>query len=322
MKAWGVWICQTRSLGGVAAAKPSFSQAKIDGWDTGEAVTTFDVLDPPEVQVNVSGGFFAWIRFKQDKTSVDIPMTASGNTWIGRLPVNHAGSAKFWFYAVDETGVENSTGPFDITLTDGKVFRYRCAAYDPYLGACDAEITAHHMIMVPDQVWPDSVPWNTTNTNQGTASEKHPYLASNLHRWEVNTFYPLLPAKWRNVIATHRALLEERYSASSTLTDSTGWSWADLGKVWSLSETEVYGEVVWGTKAWSKGYDCHFATFFALTRHRIRRNFSDARCSWWLRGAYGGSATHACNVYDVGDANGNVASSAGVRALPCFRVGV
>ena len=185
-----------------------------------------------------------------------------------------------WFNARVMSGDITGIRPFDyfdITLTDGKVFRYRCAAYDPYLGACDAEITAHHMIMVPDQVWPDSVPWNTTNTNQGTASEKHPYLASNLHRWEVNTFYPLLPAKWRNVIATHRALLEERYSASSTLTDSTGWSWADLGKVWSLSETEVYGEVVWGTKAWSKGYDCHFATFFALTRHRIRRNFSDAR---------------------------------------------
>ena len=101
-----------------AAAKPSFSQAKIDGWDTGEAVTTFDVLSPPEVQVNVSNGTFAWIRWEQDETSVDIPMTASGNTWFGRLPVNHAGSAKFWFYAVDETGVENSTGPFDITLTE------------------------------------------------------------------------------------------------------------------------------------------------------------------------------------------------------------
>ena len=230
-----------------------------------------------------------------------------------------------WFNARVMSGDITGIRPFDyfdITLTDGKVFRYRCAAYDPYLGACDAEITAHHMIMVPDQVWPDSVPWNTTNTNQGTASEKHPYLASNLHRWEVNTFYPLLPAKWRNVIATHRALLEERYSASSTLTDSTGWSWADLGKVWSLSETEVYGEVVWGTKAWSKGYDCHFATFFALTRHRIRRNFSDARCNWWLRGAYGGNATHACLVHNHGRASGSVASNAGVRALPCFRVGV
>lgn len=212
---------------------------------------------------------------------------------------------------------------FDITLTDSKVFRYRVAAIDPYLHCMDTEITKHHIIMVPDQVWPDSVVWNTTNTNQGTASEKHPYLASNLHRWEVNTFYALLPTKWKNVLATHRMLLEERYSTAGAQSNATSWSWTDVGKVFSLSETEVYGQIVWGTNnGYSVGTDCHFATFFQNTKQRIRRNHADQRYGWWLRSAAGSSSANACIVNIEGTATYLTASHAGVRALPCFRVGV
>lgn len=211
---------------------------------------------------------------------------------------------------------------FDITLTDSKVFRYRVAAIDPYLHCMDTEITKHHIIMVPDQVWPDSVVWNTTNTNQGTASEKHPYLASNLHRWEINTFYALLPTKWKNVIATHRMLLEERYSTAGAQNNATSWSWTDVGKIFSLSETEVYGQEVWGTKGWSVATDCYFSDFFKYTKHRIRRNHSDQRYSWWLRSAAGGYSANACSVDEYGYASYLSTSSTGVRALPCFRVGV
>ena len=211
---------------------------------------------------------------------------------------------------------------FDITLTDGKVFRYRVAAIDPYLYCADSEITAHHIIMVPDQVWPDSVVWNTTNTNQGNSSTPYPYLVSNLHTWEINTFFPLLPSKWRSVIATHRLLLEKRYSSSSTLTASNDWGWTDVGKVFSLSEVEVFGRCVWGTPRYSEGMDVHFSEFFKSAKHRIRRNFSDSRCYWWGRGANGSSSTNALSVSHYGLPNYTTASYAGVRALPCFRVGV
>lgn len=211
---------------------------------------------------------------------------------------------------------------FDITLTDGKVFRYRVMGFDHDLNAIDSEVVKHHVDMCPDQVWPDSVVWNSTNTNQGTSSEKRPYLASNLHSWEINTFYPLLPSKWRNVIANRRVLLEERYSSSSALTASTGWSWADMGKIWSLSETEVYGQCVWGTKGYSVGCDSHYSLFFPDTASRIRRNHSDSRYSWWLRSASGRDSANVCFVTSNGNANTYAASYAGIRALPCFRVGV
>lgn len=209
---------------------------------------------------------------------------------------------------------------FDIKLSDGKVMRYRIGAIDPYLNCCDEEITDHHVMMVPDTVWPDSVVWNTTNNNNGNASEKHPYLASNLHKWLNQTFFPLLPQKWKNVIANHRTLLEERYSSTAALTESTTWSWADMGKVWALSETEVYGFNVWGN-GYSVGMDCHFP-IFPDTASRIRRNPDGDRFAWWLRGAYSGDSTSACGVTGGGYAGSGNTSYAGVRPLPCFRVGV
>ena len=209
----------------------------------------------------------------------------------------------------------------DITLSDGKVFRYRIASVDPYLHACTPEITAHHVIMVPDQVWPDSVIWKSDNNN-GTATYKNPYRASNLYTWYNDTFFPKLPQEWRSVIATHRALLEERYNASSTLNASSSWSWCDLGKVWAPSEKEVYGDVAWGTPGYSQGFDCHFSEFFKTTGDRIRRNHNGDRCSWWLRGVSGSSSSHACYVYGIGIAHSSSVSGTYVRALPCFRVGV
>lgn len=209
---------------------------------------------------------------------------------------------------------------FDIKLSDGKVMRYRIGAIDPYLNCCDEEITDHHVMMVPDTVWPDSVVWNTTNNNNGNASEKHPYLASNLHKWLNQTFFPLLPQKWKNVIANHRTLLEEHYSSTAALTESTTWSWADMGKVWALSETEVYGFNVWGN-GYSVGMDCHFP-IFPDTASRIRRNPDGDRFAWWLRGAYSGDSTTACDVNGGGYASHDTTSYTGVRPLPCFRVGV
>ena len=231
-----------------------------------------------------------------------------------------------WFNARVIAGNFTGIRPFDyfdIHLTDGKVFRYRVGAIDPYLHTTDQEVVKHHIIMVPDQVWPDSVQWNTTNTNQGTSTTKCPYLASNLHRWEINTFYPLMPQKWKNVMAEHRLLLEERYSTAGAQTNDTSWSWQNVGKVFSLSEIEVYGFLGWSklNNTYAAGLDCHFP-IFKTTANRIRRNPSDERYCWWLRSVGAGSSSWVCNVTSDGGCSCYDASGTGVRALPCFRVGV
>lgn len=182
--------------------------------------------------------------------------------------------------------------------------RFLLAHIDPYL-YCGDNSKGHHIAFVASApvavaktvtgVANDSfLMWNTTNTNQGTADQKCPYPNSNLKAWET-AFEACLPEGLTKYLLTQRVLLEERYSASGALNDSNSWSWQDIGKVFSLSEMEVYGCPVWGTKGYSVGFDCQF-DLFRDTAHRVNGN----RCNWWLRSVVGGSSSYVCFVSNRG----------------------
>ena len=199
------------------------------------------------------------------------------------------------------------------------------AHFDPYY-CCGDSSKGHHIAFVASApiavaktvtgVANDSfLMWNTTNTNQGTADRKCPYLGSNLKAWET-AFEACLPEGLTKYLLTQRVLLEERYSASGALNDSNSWSWQDIGKVWSLSEMEVYGCPVWGTKGYSVGFDCQF-DLFRDTAHRI----NGSRCSWWLRSVMGGSSSSVCYVNTHGNATFASAAGVWVRPRPGFLVG-
>ena len=203
--------------------------------------------------------------------------------------------------------------------------RFIIAHIDPYLW-CDDRGKGHHIAFVASAPIAVSssyagvanssyLPWNATNTNQGTADVKNPYLCSQLKGWET-AFEACLPEGLTKYLLTQRVLLEERYSASGALTDSNNWSWQDIGKVWSLSEMEVYGCPVWGTPGWSVGFDCQF-DIFKDTAHRI----NGTRCVWWLRSVVGGSSSGVCDVYNDGLAYCYSATGAWVRPRPGFLFG-
>ncbi|WP_346976190.1 DUF6273 domain-containing protein, partial [Collinsella aerofaciens] len=203
--------------------------------------------------------------------------------------------------------------------------RFLLAHFDPYY-CCGDSSKGHHIAFVASAaiavaktvtgVANDSfLMWNTTNTNQGTANQKNPYLGSNLKAWE-KAFEACLPEGLTKYLLAQRVLLEERYSASGPLSDSNSWSWQDIGKVWSPSEMEVYGCPVWGTKGYSVGFDCQF-DLFRDTAHRINGN----RCTWWLRSVASGSASSVCYVYSYGHAGYNSATITWVRPRPGFLVG-
>lgn len=203
--------------------------------------------------------------------------------------------------------------------------RFLLAHIDPYL-YCGDNSKGHHIAFVASApvavaktvagVANDSfLMWNTTNTNQGTADQKCPYLNSNLKAWET-AFEACLPEGLTKYLLTQRVLLEERYSASGALNDSNSWSWQDIGKVFSLSEMEVYGCPVWGTKGYSVGFDCQF-DLFRDTAHRLNGN----RYPWWLRSVTGGSSSDVCCVSSNGSAHCNAATTAWVRPRPGFLVG-
>jgi hypothetical protein len=203
--------------------------------------------------------------------------------------------------------------------------RFLLAHFDPYY-CCGDSSKGHHIAFVASApiavaktvtgVANDSfLMWNTTNTNQGTADQKCPYPNSNLKAWET-AFEACLPESLTKYLLTQRVLLEERYSASGALNDSNSWSWQDIGKVFSLSEMEVYGCPVWGTKGYSVGFDCQW-DLFRDTAHRI----NGTRYPWWLRSVMGGSSSNVCYVYNGGDAAYTSATYVWVRPRPGFLVG-
>ena len=210
-------------------------------------------------------------------------------------------------------------------VTTQQSVRFLLAHIDPYL-YCGDNSKGHHIAFVASApiavaktvtgVANDSfLMWNTTNTNQGTADQKCPYPNSNLKAWET-AFEACLPEGLTKYLLTQRVLLEERYSASGALNDSNSWSWQDIGKVFSLSEMEVYGCPVWGTKGYSVGFDCQF-DLFRDTAHRVNGN----RCTWWLRSVASGSASDVCYVSHYGLAHYTSATNVWVRPRPGFLVG-
>ena len=198
----------------------------------------------------------------------------------------------------------------------------RIAGMDTYLNAMDTQLTQHHLVCLFDPIAITDPDWQTTEgqylywadteSNQGTAEEKHPYLVSNLHKWETEWLFPKLPQALRDRILERRCLLEERYSASGNLTDSSSYSWTSLGKIWSLNEMEVYGAPVWGTKGYSVGESCQLP-IFRQTKDRVK-----VRVPWWLRTVMGGSASYVCCCNSGGGAHYYAPRYAWIHPRPGF----
>ena len=203
--------------------------------------------------------------------------------------------------------------------------RYQLGGVDLQYGANDqAPGEGHTLMFVPEApievtgtkaVNGSYLPWNTTNNNNGSAKNKCPYMVSNLHKWEIEDFLPALPQKLQDVLVNRRALLEHRFASGQTLTDSGSWSWQDMGKVWSLSEIEVYGCLVWAGP-YAAGFDCQLP-LFKSTKWRLR----GTRVNWWLRSVQAGSSSTACNVSSDGYAASGVATNDWIRPAPGFLIG-
>ena len=210
-------------------------------------------------------------------------------------------------------------------VTSQQSVRFLIAHIDPYYQCGDSAKGHHIAFMASAPITVSSsykgvknssyLPWNVTSTNQGTADDKHPYTCSQLKGWET-AFEACLPEGLTKYLLTQRVLLEERYSASGALTDSNSWSGQDIGKVWSPSETEVYGQRVWGTDGYSVGFDCQL-DLFRDTAHRL----NGSRIYWWLRSVRGGSSSNVCFVGSYGNAGCSDAANGWVRPRVGFLLG-
>ncbi len=155
----------------------------------------------------------------------------------------------------------------DRIATSSGIVRFLLAQFDPDSLSVDENGSWFHSVafVSEKQVYAAAkgqgeTHWNRTNTNNGTSDQPCPYLASWLHEWET-AFASVLPTGLSNRIVERYVNLEERYSSDGALSDPTGHSYVSIGKVWSLSETEVGGLVTFGKLGCSDLGDQQFELF-------------------------------------------------------------
>lgn len=175
------------------------------------------------------------------------------------------------------------------------------AHINPYKGVGKTEIASHIALVSAQPLIVNSIytyvtngsylPWNSSNTNNSSNSDRWPYTDSALHEWEAGLGGIDLPSDFTRYLIDRQAYLEKRSGSSS---DSTDNSWTSLGKIWSLSEKEVFGCDVFGTKGYSVGADVQFDLF------KSGGALTGGKNPWWLRTVAGGSTTKACYVDSTG----------------------
>lgn len=188
-----------------------------------------------------------------------------------------------------------------VYATSDSSIRLVVAHINPYKGVGKTEIASHialvsaqPLIVKPGYTYVTGgsyLLWNSSNTNNSSDSGRWPYTDSALHEWEAGLGGIDLPSDFTRYLIDRQAYLEKRSGSSS---DSTDNSWTSLGKIWSLSEKEVFGCDVFGTKGYSVGADVQFDLF------KSGGALTDGKCPWWLRTVAGGSTTKACYVDSTG----------------------
>lgn len=182
--------------------------------------------------------------------------------------------------------------------------KYWAAHADYRLHCGDTELTAHHMLVIPDKSFYNGV-MNDTNVTTGS------YYGSKMKTSGLANALATVKADFgADHILTHRILLANAVSNGA----SSGWAWYD-SQIDLMNEHMVYGSYAWGGGA-QNGYDVG-ADKSRLALFQARPDLITNRENWWLRDVR--AAALFCDVTNSGLADGWGASgSLGVR--PAFLI--
>lgn len=273
------------------------------------------------------GGVLRQIEDSQARDDVSLLLQQTNGLYKGRdlttvFADEIAGYTDAWAWIHARITAGNYSGIYvgdyiPITVKNETV-QMQVAGIDVYTNTTDQGL-GHHIDFISRDCFSETVQWNTTNNNNGNATDGSPYMVSNLHTW-LATLSSHLPQAVKNHIVTKRSLMEIRYSASGALTDSTSWEWKDMGLLWVPHEYEVFGSVVWATKGYGQGQAMQYPIFANSWLNRIKgAGHGGSRCHWWLASVRSGTSTAACFVSYNGDA-GNWDASDASRGPVCFRI--
>ena len=203
---------------------------------------------------------------------------------------------------------------------DAETHKSEIAGINPYrrTGNSGHEV-GYHIDWITRDCYSGTVQFNTTNINNGNATNNNPFLASNLKSWLDGTLYPLLETKVKNVIKTKRILAPSRYQSGATLTDDNSYGWQNFDKLWVPLEGEIFDSLVWSTKGFGNGQAVQYPIFANSYEHRIKgAGPGGARAYWWTASALSGHSTSVVTVHAYGHSDYYYASGAFYVPV-CFR---
>ena len=278
------------------------------------------------------------------ETKFATEIAAAGNVYAWLNNRKNAGNFE-GIHVGDYFSVSLSAGTVAGYSIAAQTFKCRIVGINTYKSCADTNI-GNMFYVISDEVINTAIKWNPTDNNNGTASQNKPWLASaayavlnGVNNYTTSAYgnaahganasakgiLQLLPSTLQSVLKQKRNLLDNRYSSSGLLTGSTGWDWADMGKLWLPNEVEVYGCGIRSNLSQTSGFwfpeaglSIQFPWFANNCEHRIKKNSSGSRCIWWLSSAASGNATHVCNVHYTGYASHGSATYATICLPLCF----
>ena len=231
-------------------------------------------------------------------------LKADGAARANALPFEHDLGTSF----TAEQSADIRSGKFDKVRVGGywtiNGRKYWAAHADYRLHCGDAELTTHHMLVIPDKSFYDGAMNDTNVTTGGYSGSK--MKASGL----ANALATVKADFGADHILTHKVLLANAVSNGL----SSGWAWYG-SQIDLMNEKMVYGSYAWGGGS-QNGHDTG-ADKSQLALFQARPDLITNRENWWLRDVT--SATGFCGVADGGNAGDWAASSSfGVR--PAFLI--
>lgn len=238
---------------------------------------------------------------------------------------------------------------FELTVNDnsGKpvTLQMQIADVNHDLGFMNEEITKFHIDFISKDLWPEAHQWNKANYNNGLEAEPNPWLCSDLYAWlnskkmnvpNAATVNPMtvavdytttgvldkLPESLKSLIVERCDYGPQRYSKDGLLMDDNDFGpWKNIGKLWVPNETEVYGQVVFGSKnGYGVGTSQQFQIFTDGSARIKQLDMVNGRYTWWLRSTVSGTSTRATRIQHFGFATYYDASVNTAGSPVCFRI--
>ena len=278
------------------------------------------------------------------ETKFATEIAAAGNVYAWLNNRKNAGNFE-GIHVGDYFSVSLSAGTVAGYSIAAQTFKCRIVGINTYKSCADTNI-GNMLYVISDEVINTAIKWNPTDNNNGTASQNKPWLASaayavlnGVNNYTTSAYgnaahganasakgiLQLLPSTLQSVLKQKRNLLDNRYSSSGLLTGSTGWDWTDMGKLWLPNEVEVYGCGIRSNLSQTSGFwfpeaglSIQFPWFANNCEHRVKRNSSGARCSWWLSAPASNNTTNVCLVSYNGAAGSSYATHSSIFLPLCF----